>query len=32
MSGGSSTQKSEPWDIQVPYLKKGFAGADQLLQ
>ncbi len=32
MAGGSSTQKSEPWDIQVPYLKKGFAGADQLLQ
>jgi len=32
MGGGSSTQKSEPWDIQVPYLKKGFAGADQLLQ
>ena len=34
MGGGTrtTTQSSEPWDIQIPYLKKGFAGAEELLK
>ena len=34
MGGGTrtTTQSSEPWDIQIPYLQKGFAGADELLK
>ena len=34
MGGGTrvTTQSSKPWDIQIPYLKKGFAGAEELLK
>ena len=34
MGGGTkvTTQTSEPWEQQIPYLTKGFAGADELLK
>ena len=34
MSGGTTVQtaKSEPWEQQIPYLTKGFAGAEELLK
>lgn len=34
MGGGTrvTTQSSEPWEIQIPYLQKGFAGAEELLK
>jgi len=34
MGGGTTVQtaKSEPWEQQIPYLTKGFAGADELLK
>ena len=34
MSGGTTVQtaKSEPWEQQIPYLTKGFAGAEDLLK
>jgi hypothetical protein len=31
MSGGSRTSTEEPWDIQIPYLEKGFKQAETLL-
>tara|TARA_B100001123_G_C15253975_1_gene1003911 strand:- start:230 stop:1282 length:1053 start_codon:yes stop_codon:yes gene_type:complete len=30
MSGGSRTKTTEPWDIQIPYLKEGFQEAQNL--
>ena len=32
MSGGSRTKTTEPWDIQIPYLKEGMSEAQQLYQ
>ena len=32
MSGGSRTKTTEPWDIQIPYLKEGMAEAQDLYQ